>query len=123
MQLMNESEKKVFKEFLANGKDLAIIGDSYAEAYKTYGDKQMSELEKYTKSIHERNIIRNFLDYANEHNYFLCCEEGEQQSPEFLMLDTIETEGLLDGYFGIDSDELDNERREIRKRSEENELQ
>lgn len=86
----------------------------------------MTEAEKYDKSINERNIIRNFLDYANEHNHFLCSKDGNEQTPEYLMLDTIETEGLLDSYFGIDSDKLEDERREmLRKMRElaENEIQ
>lgn len=84
----------------------------------------MTEVEKFDKTVNERNIIRNFLDYANEKGFFLCVEGGYEQSPEYLMLETIETEGLIDEYFGIDSDKLIEENREtLRKRREENELQ
>ena len=74
----------------------------------------MTELEKWENSYKERNLIKDFLNFASEkHNSNLTTEINTP--PYYLNIERVlvDEDPILDDYFQIDQKKLEEERRAL----------
>lgn len=74
----------------------------------------MTELEKWENCYKERNLIKDFLNFASEkHNSRLTTEINTP--PYYLNIENVpvDEDEILDDYFQIDQQKLDEERRAL----------
>lgn len=76
----------------------------------------MTELEKWENSLKERNLIKDFLDFASEkHHSKLHMPMGSPCNYDDFgwPLQSCNEDEILDDYFQIDQQKLDEERRAL----------
>lgn len=72
----------------------------------------MTELEKWENCYKERNLIKDFLDFAAEkHDATLRTEAKETSFVSFMV--SVDEDKILDDYFQIDQQKLEEERRAL----------
>jgi hypothetical protein len=71
-------------------------------------------LQKIHAAQEDSNVIGDFLEWLGEHGFFVCESTGSANHP--WVPTTQSTEQLLAGYFEIDLDMAERERREIIQR-------
>lgn len=74
----------------------------------------MTELEKWENSYKERNLIKDFLNFASEKYYSRLTTEINSP-PYYLKIEhvPVDEDEILDDYFQIDQQKLDEERRAL----------
>lgn len=78
-----------------------------------YDKTKYPETEKYIASREKRQLIKDFLDFANDRNAYLTREvEYAEHSFTHVLVDE---SNLLDGFFEINQQKMEEERAEMLK--------